>query len=194
MFNGFACHALDGHCSFHSGKLPNNLQFSPLEFDHLWQLHPAEFHVIKMWKPVKTPRWQQAYGVDYQYTGRVNQALPIPENLKPLHVWTRQHVFSELNGLLLNWYDGRQDHYIGKHRDSTINMVQGAPIVTISFGEERTFRLRPWKRPGKRDFLASNSSVFIMPYSTNLAWTHEVTRSKKLLGRRISATFRAFES
>lgn len=87
---------------------------------------------------------------------------------------------------------GALGHYIGRHRDSTRNMVEGAPIVTVSFGERRNFRLRPCKGKGFKDFPATDGTVFIMPYETNLAWTHEVPKSAKLRGRRISITFRAF--
>lgn len=102
-------------------------------------------------------------------------------------------VDERLNGMLLNWYDGSLGHYIGKHRDSTKKLVHGVPIVTISFGEQRTFRLRPWKKKGTRDFAARCGSVFVMPFETNLAWTHEVPRSAKCQSRRISVTLRAFE-
>ena len=144
--------------------------------------------------PVKTPRWQQAYGADYHYTGRVNKALPVPPLLQPLLDWSRGAVAKELNGILLNWYDGSMGHYIGKHRDSIQNMVAGSPIVTISFGEERTFRLRPWRQSGFQDFPARDGTVFVMPYDTNLAWTHEVPTRAKRQGRRISVTIRAFVS
>ena len=70
--------------------------------------------------------------------------------------------------------------------------MPGSPIVTISFGEERTFRLRPWKGKGFTDFAATHGSVLVMPYETNLAWTHEVPARKKLEGKRISVTLRAF--
>src|SRR5690606_27068782 len=145
-------------------------------------LHPSEFHRIKIHgREVKTPRWQQAYGKDYEYTGRVNPALPfetltvpIPK-VEALVSWCRERIDDRLNGLLRNWYDGSLGHYIGKHRDSRTRMVSGAPIVTISFGESRVFRLRPWKGSTRAvDFPARNGSVFVMPFDTNLAWTHEV--------------------
>lgn len=98
-----------------------------------------------------------------------------------------------LNGLLLNWYDGSLGHYIGRHRDSTRNMVKDAPIVTISCGETRTFRLRPWQGEGSQDFPATDGAIFIMPFATNLAWTHEVPKTRSAVGRRISITIRAFE-
>jgi len=70
-------------------------------------------------------------------------------------------------------------------------MFAGSPVVTISLGTERTFRLRPWKGAGFRDFPASDRSVFVMSFETNLAWTHEIVKSPAE-GRRISITLRAF--
>jgi alkylated DNA repair dioxygenase AlkB len=187
----------DGQCLF-SGVLPEPLMLSAGRFDELWGMHPAEFHEIKMHgRGVLTPRWQQAYGRDYHYTGRTNRALPLPPILEPLLAWATEVIDSRLNGVLLNWYDGLLSHYIGRHRDSRVNMVSGAPIVTISFGEERMFRLRPWPHARGnlcRDFEAHDGAVFVMPFETNLRWTHEVPAFSKWKGRRISVTLRAFQS
>src|SRR5262249_29056400 len=95
--------------------------------------------------------------------------------------------------------------YIGPHHDSVKHMVEGAPIVTVSFGEERIFRLTLEKTvfvEGKRkrvidrelDFPAPPGTVFVMPYDTNLAWKHGVPKSARYTGRRISVTFRAFHA
>ena len=191
----FVRHRLDDACTFFTGALPPELQFSSDAFDKLWMLHPTDFHELQM--PgglVKTPRWQQAFGADYHYTGRVNKALPVPANLEPLFTWARQAIDARMNGMLLNWYDGKLGHYIGKHRDSTRQMVGGTPIVTVSLGEERVFRLRPWKGTGYRDFPARDGTVFVMPFATNAHWTHEVPHMAKYRGRRISVTLRAFQT
>lgn len=140
----FESRELPGGFHFYCGRLPAELILTPAQFEAVWGLHPDEFHEIKMHgRPVKTPRWQQAYGEDYHYTGRVNRALPVPALIDPLVTWAKTSIDSRLNGVLINWYDGSLGHYIGKHHDSTRNMVKGAPIVTVSFGQERTFRLRP---------------------------------------------------
>lgn len=193
-YTDFQAHALDGGCLFHTGWLPEPLRPSTTaDLDALWDLHPAGYHRIVMaGRPVDTPRWQQAYGRDYRYTGRVNRALPVPALYAPYLAWARAHIDPRLNGLLLNWYDGRKGHYIGRHRDSTSGMIEGAPIVTISMGEVRPFRLRPWRQRGFVDFTAAHGSAFILPYATNLAWTHEIPKSKQAVGRRISLTLRAF--
>jgi alkylated DNA repair dioxygenase AlkB len=194
-FPGFTCHTLCGGHTFWVGELPESLCFTAEQFEALWQLQPVDSPTIRMHgRLVKVPRKQQAYGKDYHFSGQTSTALPIPELLTPMVAWARATVDDRLNGVLLNWYDGRLGHYIGKHRDSRANMVDGAPIVTISLGEERKFRLAPWRRRNEDsvEFLADDGRVFVMPYETNLAWTHAVPASRRYTGRRISVTLRAF--
>jgi alkylated DNA repair dioxygenase AlkB len=174
--------------------VPNSLQF-----DALWRMHPATFHEVKiLGRLIKTPRWQQAYGVNYSYTGSVNNALQVPTTLMHYLNWARENVHGDLNGLLLNWYDGKLGHYIGRHRDSVKQMHPGAPIVTMSFGEERVFRVRRWRAKvcddQPTDFVAKDGTVFIMSWEANRSFTHEIVRSKRQTGRRISVTLRALEN
>jgi alkylated DNA repair dioxygenase AlkB len=190
---GFECHDLGDAHTFWTGRLPDNLRFDAANFEALWRMRPPEYHEILMHgRVLKTPRWQQAYGMDYRYTRRVNRALPVPLLLEPLLAWARTQIDERLNSILVNWYDALLGHYMGRHRDSTGEMLKGVSIVTVSLGEERIFRLRPYRGKGRRDFPALDGSVFIMPYETNLAWTHEVPRARKFSGSRISVTFRGF--
>ena len=68
-------------------------------------------------------------------------------------------------------------------------MIEGVPIVTMSLGEERVFRLRPWKGAGFIDFPVRNGTVIVMPYVTNKHWTHEVPHFSRPYG---TANFRHF--
>jgi alkylated DNA repair dioxygenase AlkB len=183
----------DGHHS-HVGRLPESLRPDAAGFEALWSLHPDRYHVIRMHgRPVETPRWQQAYGVDDHDTGRTNAALPVPHELDPFQDWARRAIDDRLHGLLVNWYDGDLGHCIGPHRDSVKERVRGAPIVTISLGEQRVFRLT---HPGRRltcDFRAKAGTVFVMPYGTKLTGKHAVPRSARHGGRRISLTLRALQ-
>src|SRR5712691_1829832 len=122
---GFERHNLGNSHSFYVGELPEKLRFDSAAFECLWQMHPVEYHEIKIrGRLVNTPRWHQAYGMDYHYTGRINRALPIPSLLNPLLAWTQENIDERLNGVLLNWYDGSLGHYIGRHRDSIKNLVE----------------------------------------------------------------------
>jgi alkylated DNA repair dioxygenase AlkB len=196
-YAGFEAHILDDGHHFFVGRLPETLLSGQDQFETLWRLHPSDFPEIHLHgRLVKIPRWQQAYGADYHFSGRTSAALAVPPGLEPFHSWTRSAIDDRLNGLLLNWYDGELGHYIGPHRDSTRNMVPGAPIVTISLGAERTFRLTqdgPDRKPVV-DFAAKAGTVFIMPYDTNRAWKHGVPKRARQRGRRISITLRAFDA
>jgi alkylated DNA repair dioxygenase AlkB len=189
-------HRIAGRFSIFTTRLPEGLQHAgQARFAELWALHPEHFHAITQpftGKTIPLPRWQQAYGRDYRYTGSVNRALPVPVLLEPYLAWVRRHVDTRLNGLLLNWYDATVRHYIGPHRDSTAGLIEGAPIVTISLGAMRLFRLRP-KGGAFVDFPAVDGSVFILPWATNLGVKHAVPHRAADTGRRISITIRAFD-
>jgi alkylated DNA repair dioxygenase AlkB len=190
----FAKHDCGSGCAVLLGRLP---ELTPTEdvFDDLWRLHPDEFPQIRIRGQLVTiPRWQQAFGEDYRFSGQTSKAQPVPPMLAPLLQWSKEAIDARLNGLLVNWYDGRLDHYIGPHRDSTTDLEPGTPIVTISLGEERLFRLRKWKSKDSPpvDLVVTDGSVLIIPWETNLEFTHEVPRFARYRGRRTSVTLRAF--
>jgi alkylated DNA repair dioxygenase AlkB len=192
----FQTHALGDELRLLTGNLPTELVWNAATFDRAWALHPEERPTILMHgRPVQIPRWQQAYGADYHFSGQTSKALPVPELLVPLLEWSRIAIHSELNGLLLNWYDG-PGHYIGEHHDEVKGLVVGSPIVTVSFGESRKFRLTRGETPNRilRDFIAESGSVIVIPWATNAAWKHAVPKSTRYRSRRISVTIRAFES
>lgn len=181
------------HSVFASKKPIPQFVLDEVAFKKIWDLHPLEYHLVKIHgKEIPTPRWQQAYGKNYRYTGSKNNALPIPNILKVFLEWSQENIDKRLNGLLLNWYDGLKSHYIGAHRDSTRDLKEGSPIVTISLGEERIFRMRPYRQKGFKDIEMNNGTVIVVPWTTNQYWTHEVPHFKKYSGKRISITLRAY--
>jgi len=187
----FESHDLGDGLSFLTALLPAELIWSEPTFAEVWELHPVVKPSIHLHgRMVEIPRWQQAYGDDYHFSGQISRALPVPPVLQPLLDWSRSAIHPALSALLLNWYDG-PGHYIGPHRDSTVRMAPGASIVTISFGETRNFRLA--HGAVKRDFPAANGAVFVLPYATNRVWKHGVPKSTRYTGRRISVTLRALD-
>lgn len=188
-------HELEDENIIYTGSIPLDLIPNQVQFDELWNLHPEEFPEILIYgQQQKLPRWQQVYGADYRYTGQLHRALPLPSLLQPLLSWAQTAIDARANGVVVNWYCGVCGHHIGKHRDSTKNLVEGAPITMMSFGASRVFRLARWKDGGQRhDFVVQNGTLVVLPYATNLAWTHAVLHRKHDEGRRISVTIRAFE-
>lgn len=187
----FITHQLSSDFELFESTLPPEL--FP-DFDELWNLHPESFPKIKIHgREVPIPRWQQAYGTDYYFAAQLSQALPTPASLVPILDWSTREIDARLNGLLLNWYDGALGHYIGPHRDSTKNMAPDAPIVTVSLGETRVFRLSSVKGTDRHDIEAKNGTVLVMPQETNRRWKHGVPKRASYEGRRISVTLRAFD-
>lgn len=193
MLSEFQRHDLDDQHLLWQGQLPQQLLPTEAQFQRLWNLHPAAYSTLKVHgRTVKTPRWEQAYNRSYCYSGYANLALPVPAAIAHFWQWVKTAIDARLNGILMTWYDGSLGHYIGKHRDRIDPLIPGSPIVTLSLGQSRVFRLRPWQGKGYQDFLTTAGTVFVVPYATNLAWTHEVPAAKKYLGMRIAITFRAF--
>jgi alkylated DNA repair dioxygenase AlkB len=194
--DGFEVRRALGSHPFVVGRLPSELEARGREgFEALWALHPAEFHPVRQpftGKTIPLPRWQQAYERDYKYTGSTNRALPLPDALRPWVEWAQGAILSELNGVLLNWYDSDEGHYIGPHRDSRAGLRVGSPIVTISLGARRVFRLSA-AGVASEDHEAGHGAVFVLPWATNLAIKHSVPQARvDERGRRISITLRAF--
>merc|ERR1711920_112316 len=97
---------------------------------------------------------------------------------------------------LTNWYDGGS-HAIGAHSDTERNLVPGSPIFALTWGCERLFRVLP-RRAGlghaRVDVHLQDGDLLVMGGSCQRTHKHEVPKSKKCRGRRISLTFRCFAS
>jgi hypothetical protein len=145
-------HELSTGHGFSVAKLPHSRILDEQEFGTAWELRPGYFHTIKMHgKLVTTPRWQQAYGKDYEYTGRVNTALPVETltmpvpKIRAIVSWCRDRIDQRLNGLLLNWYDGTSAITLGSTetarriwpkvlQSSRFRLAKGVPFVCVLGG------------------------------------------------------------
>ena len=76
----------------------------------------------------------------------------------------------QLNGLLVNWYDGENREYIVAHRASEAGLVHGSPIVTISFGASFSFRMKAITGNLRHDFEVGHGYEIVIPWITNRVW------------------------
>jgi alkylated DNA repair dioxygenase AlkB len=166
-------------------------------FGELWGIHPEEYGLIKIFGKVhRTPRWQQTYGRGYKFSGMEHKELPIPDIYKPIYDWAVKSEYGPFNQMLVNWYENGS-HYIGKHRDDESELDPDSPILSISLGETRKFRIRDYKTNKiEQDVLMPNGTVLVMGGLFNTEFTHEVPKIGGLkgeqLGPRINITFRRF--
>ena len=179
-----------------SGQLPPNLSVDNEGFQTFWDFHPADRHEIMMYgKKVAVPRYQQAYLRDYKFSGSVSKVLPLPEEFIPYMKWANSLGYEGVfNGFLMNWYEAGEN-YIGSHADDENQLVPDSPIITITLalpGEPRIFRLRDREKKIVKDVQTPNGIVLVMGGKFQSEFKHEIVKTAKKVGARISITIRQF--
>lgn len=178
---------------FDIGMLPSHIND---KFDQLWKLHPEEHgEVIIYGKSIPIPRYQRSYGRDYKFSGTVSKGYPLPNEFKEYVDFANSLGYGEFNEILVNWYiDGNS--YIGSHSDDEKQLKPGSPIVTITLaqpGESRKFRIRNKKTKDiVKDILTPNRMILTMGGDFQKEFKHEIVKTAKKVGSRISITLRQF--
>ncbi|KAH9882176.1 hypothetical protein J1614_001348 [Plenodomus biglobosus] len=163
---------------------------------------------------------QGAFGDDGSmpiYRHPSDQTLPLLHFSPKVDVVRRQAekiVGHALNHVLIQLYRSGSD-YISEHSDKTLDIVAGSSIVNVSFGAQRTMRLRTKRTSPKLPTNSPDStkerttqriplphnSLFILGPATNASNLHGIMPDKRLPhdrspaelnydGMRISLTFR----
>jgi len=173
------------------GTLPAWLRAS--DFDQLWALRPTEPSQIRLYgKVYDVPRRQRSYGRDYKFAGTSHPAASMPASLQAFMRWSGTLELGEFDQLMVNWYADGND-CIAAHADDQPQLQVGAPIVTVSLGATRTFRIRDGAtRKMVRDVPATHGKVLVMCGAFQQELKHEVPRTARVLAPRISLTFRQF--
>ncbi|KAJ8110430.1 hypothetical protein OPT61_g6724 [Boeremia exigua] len=149
------------------------------------------------------------------YRHPTDQTLPLL-HFSPKVQWVRRAaeklIGHPLNHVLIQLYRSGND-YISEHSDKTLDIAKGSSIVNVSFGAQRTMRLRTKKdskskladdedtpRETQRVAMPHNS-MFVLGLESNEKWLHGIMADKRLetersdletaySGARISLTFR----
>ncbi|KAJ0399096.1 hypothetical protein P43SY_006074 [Pythium insidiosum] len=154
----------------------NTLQVPYVDWFHrVWDLHPAHHDTIKMFgRDVPTPRFQQAYGQSYKFSGSMFHAKPFPAALQHAlallqafvtHPSTHETYLKAAG--LVNWY-ANGDHYMGPHSDDESNIYAQSPVFSLSLGATRRFVFTP--RASKMYPLAPEDTQARAPEDEELRW------------------------
>lgn len=195
--DGFSREKMGNSSFLDIGNLPAPLSVDKSGFQKIWDLHPKTRHEIVMYgKKTPVPRYQQAYLRDYSFSGSVSKVLPLPDVLAPYLEYANSLGYSgNFNGFLINWYEAGEN-YIGSHADDEKQLVPDAPIITITLalpGEPRVFRLRDREKQIVKDVKTPNGIVLVMGGSFQREFKHEIVKTAKPVGSRISITIRQFK-
>lgn len=171
----------------------------PINVDEnkLWEIYPKEHGQVKIYgKLIDVPRFQKAYGHDYTFSGLNHKADPIPNTLHYLLDYVNSLHYGTFNQMLINWYENGH-HYIGLHSDDETQLVPNSPILSISIGATRRFRIKSKLTSYNKNVMLDNKSVVVMGGHFQKEFQHTVPKisgpSGLNVGRRINITFRQFK-
>lgn len=138
-----------------------------IDFHELWTLHPEEQGSIVIYgKSTPTLRYARSYGVDYVFSGVRHVGYPIPGCLDPLKSLLEMS-YGFFDQVLVNWYTNGH-HYIGSHSDNEPQIRRCSPIVSVSLGATRKFRIRD---------ISTKQIVYEMMIDLSLLWVDDFKKS-----------------
>uniref|UniRef100_A0A6U2FD33 Fe2OG dioxygenase domain-containing protein n=1 Tax=Hemiselmis andersenii TaxID=464988 RepID=A0A6U2FD33_HEMAN len=183
--------------------VPGYWELSDEEFEEIWAAHPPRLGKYKGWD---TPRWEQSYSVD-SATVKWLEPMEKVRQCGELQERANRALYTDaFNDAHLNWYDGAQGHHIEPHQDAWPDQVPGAPIISVSWGQTRNFRLTLDRKskcvgPVKELTLAlQHGDLLVMGGACQKTHKHEVLKLKKSevleevkANRRVNMTLWVFE-
>ena len=154
--------------------------------------------IFIMGKKVNIPRKQCAYGdagTNYTFSGisvKGNTWEDAP-NLKKIKDIIHKKLNIPVNYVLVNLYEDGNE-YIGWHSDDEKDIDQNHPIVSLSFGSERSFLLRDKRTKDTYEKVLENNSCILMKPPCQKLYKHSLPKRKKVKLPRINLTFRVIKT
>ena len=200
---------------FHRPKLGLNVDYYPRFFNRrdsdslLKQLeaqlkpyYAASKNEVRVYGTVhKIPRKQTAFGdhgLSYTFSGTTVPANPWIPLMSDIRTCVQSALGEAFNFVLVNRYNDGNDH-MGEHRDDETDLMKGAPIASLTFGQARDFVFKHKDARGKNakrkdigpvTVCLEHGSLLNMKHPTNSEWYHSLPVRKKVHGVRVNLTFR----
>jgi alkylated DNA repair dioxygenase AlkB len=172
--------------------------YRPPESDRLFtilmeELAWQEEDIFIFGKWVKVPRLMCWYGdadAHYRYSGVEHEPLPWTAELQAIREKVERQCRQRFNSVLANLYrDGRDS--MGCHADNEKELGVNPVIASLSFGDERLFRLHHKKRKKvSQDIMLGHGDLLLMAGAMQHHWLHALPKTKQLKAPRINLTFR----
>ncbi|MBM7132396.1 alpha-ketoglutarate-dependent dioxygenase AlkB [Dyella mobilis] len=114
----------------------------------------------------------------------------LPEVLRHVLAFVRQHVDAPFNSIGLNFYRDEHDS-VAPHNDKLHELVPHQPIALLSLGATRTMIIRRKKPPHlKTELELEAGSLLLMGWNAQLHYDHGIPKLPYPVGPRISVAFR----
>jgi alkylated DNA repair dioxygenase AlkB len=148
---------------------------------------------IKIWDKIVNQHRDNGFfsdkSIGYYYSNQLAKSKQMTINLDLLLELINDMFKSNFNGILINRYNSGTE-YIGAHSDDEKNLDKSG-VVAISYGGERTFRIRNKQtKEIFQDIPIKNLDIIHMGGHFQKEFTHEIPFTKKLVDTRYSFTFR----
>jgi|TARA_B110001469_G_C9502412_1_gene250792 alkylated DNA repair dioxygenase AlkB len=144
---------------------------------------------------MKVPRGQASFTLntnihyDYKVSGGSPPNYIMCDRLKSITTKVNSSLGSHFNTILMNVYRGGED-CISFHKDKETGWVEGTGFATVSFGSERDFQIRHNESKDTTTISHKQGLCIYMPFPMNDNYQHGVPKRKRVVGTRISLTFR----
>tara|TARA_R110001606_G_C15097728_1_gene619341 strand:+ start:94 stop:669 length:576 start_codon:yes stop_codon:yes gene_type:complete len=144
---------------------------------------------------MKVPRGQASFTLNenIHYNYKVSGGSPpnyiMDDKLKQITMEVNKKLNSNFNTILMNVYKCGDD-CISFHKDNEKGWVEKTGFATLSFGAERDFQVRHAETKETKTILHEHGLCLYMKYPMNDTYLHGVPKRKRVIGTRISLTFR----
>lgn len=132
----------------------------------------------------------------YKYSGQIVKSYKMDDILELQLKIINDKIKSDFDSLFMNYYRNNGEDYIGKHSDDEAQMGKNSTVASLTLTDNkeciRIMRFKNKKTNEKIDVKLYPGSLLIMSGKTQEEWTHEIPKSKKIKGNRISLTARKF--
>ena len=176
--------------------------FKRLESELQPYFESSQSQVVKiMGRTHQIPRKRAAFGdggLSYSFSGITVAANAWTPFITQIRNCVESALRETFNFVLVNRYKDGLDH-IGEHRDDEKDLCRGAPIASLSLGQERDFVLKHRDSRGREaprkdiqpvKVSLRHGSLLVMREPTNSQWYHSLPVRRNAAAPRINLTFR----